>query len=51
MARALADDGHDVVLATTSTLDPAAIESTYRLTALPPGDDVGFSLPQPAATA
>ena len=43
MARVLADDGHDVVLATTSTLDSAAIGSTYKLTALRPGDDAEFA--------
>ena len=43
MARVLADDGHDVVLATTSTLDSDATASTYRLTSLRPGDDAEFA--------
>lgn len=43
MARILAGDGHEVVLATTAALDPAAIAPTYRLVALRPGDDEEFA--------
>ena len=43
MARVLADDGHDVSLLTTSTLDSDAMASTYRLTSLRPGDDAEFA--------
>jgi hypothetical protein len=51
MARVRADHGDEVVFATASTVDPDAIESNFRLTALPPADDVEVALPQPAASA
>lgn len=43
MAAVLAGDGHDVVLATTSTLDPDYSHDAFRLVALGPGDDAAFS--------
>lgn len=43
MARVLAGDGHDVVLATTSTLDPDYSHKSFRLVALRPGDDAAFA--------
>jgi len=43
MARVLAGDGHDVVLATTSTLDGDASAGAVRLVALTPGDAAAFA--------
>lgn len=43
MARVLATDGHDVVLATTSSLEAGDLAAQYRLTALRPGDDAAFA--------
>lgn len=43
MARVLAADGHEVVLATTSSLEPGADLGAFRLAALRPGDDEGFA--------
>ncbi len=43
MARVLAGDGHDVVLATTSTIDPDHSHDAFRLVALRPGDDAAFA--------
>jgi len=43
MARVLADAGHEVVLATTSTLDAAAAPGPYRMTVLKPGDAAAFA--------
>ena len=43
IARVLGEAGHDVVLATTSTLDPDAESGPYRMTLLRPGDDVAFA--------
>jgi glycosyltransferase involved in cell wall biosynthesis len=42
MARVLAHDGHQVVLATTSTLDPGTSETSFHLTAVAPGDQQAF---------
>lgn len=42
MARVLAGDGHDVVLATTATLTEGAPSDGYRLAAIRPGDDAAF---------
>lgn len=45
MARVLAEAGHDVVLATTSTLDPELeAAGPYRMTRVRPGDDEGFAV-------
>ena len=43
MARVLAGDGHDVVLATTSTLEPGYTHGDFRLVALRPGNDGAFA--------
>ncbi len=43
MARVLADDGHDVVLATTSTLDADHSRDAVELVALRPGDNAAFA--------
>lgn len=43
MARVLAEAGHDVVLATTSTLEADAEPGPFRMTSLRPGDDDGFA--------
>lgn len=43
MARFLAGDGHDVVLATTSTLEADFSPGQFRLTALRPGDADAFA--------
>lgn len=43
IARVLSGDGHDVVLATTSTLDPDQTPDAFRLVALRPGDDAAFA--------
>ena len=43
MARVLGDAGHEVVLATTSTLDAATAPGPFRMTALKPGDDAAFA--------
>jgi glycosyltransferase involved in cell wall biosynthesis len=43
IARVLAADGHDVVLATTSTLDPDYRDDAFRVVALRPGDDAAFA--------
>ena len=43
MARVLAGDGHDVVLATTSTLERDASAGPFRLASLRPGDDAAFA--------
>jgi hypothetical protein len=43
MARVLAGDGHDVVLATTSRLDADYSPAPFKLTALRPGDTTAFA--------
>ncbi len=43
MARVLASDGHEVVLATTSALEADVSQQRFRLTALRPGDATGFA--------
>jgi len=43
MARVLAGDGHDVVLATTSTIKGEAAAETFRLASLRPGDAAAFA--------
>ena len=43
MARVLGEAGHEVVLATTSTLSAEAPAGPYRMTALRPGDDSAFA--------
>ena len=43
IARVLAGDGHDVVLATTSTIDPDHSIDACQLVALRPGDDAAFA--------
>lgn len=43
MARVLAGDGHDVVLATTSKFDAYSSSAPFRLTALRPGDTAAFA--------
>lgn len=43
MAQVLAKDGHDVVLATTASIDAGAPQEPFRSVALRPGDDAGFS--------
>ncbi len=43
MARVLAGDGHDVVLATTSSLEATLSQGGFRLAALRPGDASGFA--------
>ena len=42
MARVLAGDGHDVVLATTAALTAGAPSEGYRLASLRPGDNAAF---------
>lgn len=42
MARVLAADGHEVVLATTAVLDGDARRDPFRCVELRPGDDAGF---------
>ena len=42
MARVLAGDGHDVVLATTASLTEGAPSEGYRLASVRPGDDAAF---------
>jgi glycosyltransferase involved in cell wall biosynthesis len=43
MARVLAGDGHQVVLATTSTLEPGLRGDGFRMVTLCSGDDAAFS--------
>jgi hypothetical protein len=43
MARVLAADGHDVVLATTASLDADAPHDPFRSVELRPGDDAAFA--------
>lgn len=43
MARVLASDGHDVVLATTSALEVGFSEGPFRLVMLRPGDATAFA--------
>lgn len=43
MARVLSSDGHDVVLATTSTLDTNFSSGPFRVTSVRPGDATAFA--------
>lgn len=43
MARVLGEAGHDVVLATTSSLEEGAEPGPFRMTAVRPGDDAAFA--------
>lgn len=43
IAQVLASDGHDVVLATTSSLESDAPPADYRLVRVGPGDHAGFA--------
>jgi glycosyltransferase involved in cell wall biosynthesis len=44
IARVLGEAGHDVVLATTSTLDADAQAGPFRMTVVRPGDDDAFAV-------
>lgn len=49
MARVLAGDGHDVVLATTAALTQGAPQDGYALTSLQPGDNAAFRVLEQAS--